>query len=355
MSTNKKYESLRAEILDYIISHNLKHGDKLPTVREIIKTSLYSYTTVNRTLQELENEGLITKTQGKGIFVNRADEQVTNARQIALIMPKDFTAHKILLDILTGVRQVVEEHQYGLLISISNMSHEKEKITINRLIHNNVAGLIIFLEDNYLKDYSHIVELKENNYPFVLVDRHIPDLNTDYVGINNEHGMYKVCSYLKYSRFCDRIIFIASNDASIAAASSNEKVVGYSKAVKTLYGLDTTRVYTLVDFVDELERLAASTRNLGVCLNHDTMIADLNALLEKSGKSIPSNLHLFGYNNSYQNPPFPTVEQFNDEVGRKAAQILIDKFKNPHQAPQQILIEPKLVLPSDTGTYFIES
>jgi GntR family transcriptional regulator, arabinose operon transcriptional repressor len=355
MSSNKKYENLRAEILDYIKDHNLKHGDKLPTVREIIKTSLYSYTTVNRTLQELENEGLITKTQGKGIFVNRIDEQVSNARQIALIVPKDFSAHKILLDILTGVRQVVEEHQYGLLISISNMSHEKEKITINRLIHNNVAGLIIFLEDNYLKDYSHIVDLKKKNYPFVLVDRHIPDLNTDYVGINNEHGMFNVCSYLKYNRFCDRIIFIASNDASIAAASSNEKIDGYTKAVKTLYGSDSSKVYTLANFVDEIDEIAAANHNVGVCLNHDTMIVDLNLRLESAHKELPSNLHLFGYNNSYQNPLFPTVEQFNDEVGRKAAQILFQKFANPDQTPQQILIEPKLVLPAESGIYYVES
>ena len=59
---------------------------------------------------------------------------------------------------------VLEKANISLLVSISNMSHEKEKETINRLIASRVNGIIIFLEDNYMSDYSHILELKERKY-----------------------------------------------------------------------------------------------------------------------------------------------------------------------------------------------
>lgn len=355
MTDQKKYKALRGEILDYINKMGLKENEKLPTVREIIHTSKYSYTTVNRTLQEMEKEGLITRIQGKGIFVSKVDKSVKDPKQIALILPKDFAHHKILLNILTGVREEVEKHRFSMIISISNMSHEREKTIIDRLIRNHIAGLIIFLEDNYLRDYSHIVELRNRNYPFVLVDRPIPDLATDFVGINNENGMLKVCSYLRYNRHCDSIVFIASNDPSVAAETSNEKYRGYQHAMQVLYGNTGNPSLQLIEFIDNLPTLSSQYGRLGVCLNHDTMYLELQQRLQQQNLTLPDNIILFGYDNSFSTPPFPTVEQFNDEVGRRAAQLLFQKFEHPETPAVQIRLEPRLVLPDAQGNYHIES
>ena len=68
-----------------------------PTVRDIIKNLGYSYATVNRTLIEMEQEGLITKRQGKGVFVDRSVPQVS-VKEVSLIIPKGFSSHKIFLE-----------------------------------------------------------------------------------------------------------------------------------------------------------------------------------------------------------------------------------------------------------------
>ncbi|MCL5028184.1 MAG: GntR family transcriptional regulator [Bacteroidetes bacterium] len=350
----KKYKILRDEMLDYIKNNNLKPNDKLPTVREIIKNFDFSYATVHRTLIEMENEGIITKRQGKGLYVNRIEPQFSS-KQVALIIPGHFSSHKIFIDVLTGVRAALEKAKIGLLISISNMSHEKEKETIDKLISRHIDGMIIFLEDNYRNDYSHIVELKERNFPFVLIDRYIPELETDYVVINNKDAMLRICSYLKYSRSCDKIFFIPEYESSMNISSSEEKIISFENAIKMLYGNDSGTIMQLDDLVDNIENLSKSYNNIGISMNHDAMVTELLKCLHEKKIEMPANCHIFGYNNSFETPICPTVEQFNDQVGFKAAEILIDKMNNPNNKIVQIKIEPKLLIPDANGNYTLEN
>jgi len=354
MAREKKYEVLRAKILAMIKRRGLKQDDQLPTVRELIENFGVSYATVHRTLIEMENEGIITKRHGKGLYVRRIPSSGASNKNVALIMPTAFSKHKMMLDILSGVRSALEKAKVSLLVSISNMSHEKERDAIAKLLANHTDGLIIFLEDHYKEDYSHIVALKESNYPFVLIDRYIPELETDYVVVNNLDAMGRVCSYLKYDRKCDDIVFVPSISSSIAASSSDEKLVGFRRAVDMLFGRKDAAVIPLDEFVRKIDILCTSRKNLGVCLNHDTMIPEMHRKLEEAGKKIPLNCHIFGYNNDYERPFYPTVEQFNDEMGRKAAEILLEKLRNPSRPITQIRQTVKLVLPNEKGEYAME-
>lgn len=353
MNNLKKYEALREKLISYIKENNLKRNDRLLSVRDIIHKMGYSYTTVNRTLIEMEKDGLITKRQGKGIFVNQIDSVRTNT-QVALVIPRDFHHYKIFMGILFGVKEVLEKQGIGLLISISNMSHEKEKESICNLLQNHVNGLIIFLEDHYQKDYSHIVELKEKNVPFVLVDRYIPELETDFVVVNNEEGMLKVCAYLKYNRFCEEVIYVYPDVQSLEISSTAEKIKGYHKAMNIFYGQGKAQVISFDEFLTRLDTLSEINYPVGVCFNHDEMLLDLNNYLIKEKKQLPNNLHIFGYANSFEKPLYPTVEQFNGLVGKKAAEILLRRIKNPDKPVEKVWIEPKLILPDEDENFHIE-
>lgn len=62
------YKQLKAELLDYI-EGNLKEGDALPIESEIEKLYGVSRITVRKTIEELVRDGVVTKTQGRGTFV----------------------------------------------------------------------------------------------------------------------------------------------------------------------------------------------------------------------------------------------------------------------------------------------
>jgi len=350
MSKKKKYEALTDEILQYIEENHLERGAKLPKVREIISNTGYSYATVNRTLLEMEKLKYISKTQGKGIFVGEIDEDADKAIQVAFIIPKDISKGKIFLDILNGLRRKFEKEKIHLLVSISNMSHENEISTIKRLLNQNVNGLILFLEDNYRNDYAHIAELKSEKIPFVLVDRYIPELDTDYVVINNRDAMFRICSYLKYKESCESIIFISHPDT---ATAHDEKIEGFKKATRILFGDEAGEILSLEELMENYEDLSDRGKNIGLCFFDDLIIAELKSKLSEKGKTLAPVFKIFGYNNCYQPRDYPSVEQFNDQVGEKAADLLIKRIKNPDIKPTHFKIEPKIVFPNgaDGMTY----
>ncbi len=349
----KKYEALTEELLKYIEENKLEKGAKLPKIRDIIHDTGYSYATVNRTLLEMEKSGFISKTQGKGIFVDKIKNNLIESKQVAFIIPKTMSKGKIFLDILNGLRRVFEKEGIHLLVSISNMSHEKEKLTIERLVEQHVDGLVLFLEDHYKDDFSHIERLKEKKYPFVLVDRFIPELDTDYVVINNKDIMIRIVSYLKYKEACDTIIFITHEDDT--ATSQYEKNKGFKDAMHSLFINDTGLILKRDDFIERYDEINDESKNIGLCFFDDLEVIALKKQLKEKNKILSPNFKIFGYNNCYEFQNFPSVEQFNDKVGAKAAELLIKRINNPDIKTSTYRVEPKLVFPDGEGGSYFEN
>jgi GntR family transcriptional regulator, arabinose operon transcriptional repressor len=344
--SEKKYLVLKNEIIDYIKRNKLKQNDKLPTVQELIKNYSVSYATVNRTLIELENEGVITKHQGKGLYVNYSGAERTKC--VGLIIPSPVSEYKIFMNILNGIKSVLEKSNINLLISISNMSHQLESENISQMVSRQIDGLIIFLEDYYRKNYDHVANLKKNNFPFVLIDRYIPELDTDYVIVNNKDALYGICSYLKYKKKCEKIFFVPDHSTSKETTATEEKIAGYTKAMNILYGKEQAAVLEMNDLLERVNEFSSACANFGVSFNHDGLALEFIKALKDRNTEIPSNCHIFGYNNSHEPLLFPTVEQFNDEVGKRAARLLIERIANPLIETRKIKIDARLILPDET-------
>jgi GntR family transcriptional regulator len=63
------YEQLMRQIKHAIATGALKQGDQLPTVRELAAKLVINPNTVSRAYRELEREGLLETTAGRGSFV----------------------------------------------------------------------------------------------------------------------------------------------------------------------------------------------------------------------------------------------------------------------------------------------
>ncbi|MFT4186778.1 MAG: GntR family transcriptional regulator [Micrococcaceae bacterium] len=66
-----KYQKIASNIEKFIKDENLKPGDKLPTLNELVNKYGTSKTTIVKTLEVLEARSIIYKVQGSGIFVRR--------------------------------------------------------------------------------------------------------------------------------------------------------------------------------------------------------------------------------------------------------------------------------------------
>ena len=101
------YLQLREQILHAISRGKLRPGDQLPTVREVAIDLSINPNTVNRAYAELERDGVLKSTRGRGTFIaepasatgvaKRRDRLVDIAkRAIAEAVSFGFTAEELV-------------------------------------------------------------------------------------------------------------------------------------------------------------------------------------------------------------------------------------------------------------------
>lgn len=63
------YEQIKNQIINQIMSDELREGDSIPSIRSLACDIKISVMTIKKTYDELESEGYIESIQGKGTFV----------------------------------------------------------------------------------------------------------------------------------------------------------------------------------------------------------------------------------------------------------------------------------------------
>lgn len=115
----------------------------------------------------------------------------TNALARSLITGKTRTIGVVAGDIqnpfyasiLRGIADVVESHDFGLLIVNSDENLDKEIRAVNLLMEKQVDGLIVSPCDT--RNARHLRDLQASGLPLVLLDRSVAGLEVDRVAIDN--------------------------------------------------------------------------------------------------------------------------------------------------------------------------
>jgi len=66
-----KYQQIATEVEQYINQQDLKQGDKLPVLEQLMNQYAVSKSTITKALELLERKGVIFQLRGSGIFVRR--------------------------------------------------------------------------------------------------------------------------------------------------------------------------------------------------------------------------------------------------------------------------------------------
>ncbi len=86
-SKKPMYEQIKDGIKEEILKGNLKNGDRLPSMRQLAKDLDISMITTKRAYLDLENEGFLSSTLGKGSFVKMNNlNQAMDKREKELLL-----------------------------------------------------------------------------------------------------------------------------------------------------------------------------------------------------------------------------------------------------------------------------
>jgi len=105
---------------------------------------------------------------------------------------------------------------------------------------------------------------------------------------------------------------------------------------------------------DELLQLLSRTdRPTAIFASTDDLARAVYAVAKEFKLQIPRDLSVVGYANlnfaSQIEPPLTTVDQNGREMGKRAAQIILDRLEN-HTAPQRVeIISAQLIIRASTA------
>ena len=341
---------------------------KKASLADIAKALSVSKTLVSLVLNGKGNEvGINVDTQKR--VVAKAQELNYKPNQFArgLRMGKSNTLGLVVSDISNtfyakicrSAEDYAARNGYNLFICSSDENAVKELHLIQMLVDRQVDGLIISTSQETTKEFTRLKKLK---LPFVLIDRHFPRLDANYVTVDNFQGGYDATKHLLDIGH-KRVGHLTISPSHLITVK--ERTRGYREALKDAgirYEKSLVReipfynIHTRVK--QEVKELLRSPHNISALFvaNNNLATAVIECMNELQLR-IPHDLALVSFDDvelfKLCYPPVTAVSQPIEEIGRKATEILIGQLKNPEKIGQteKVVLKTDLVIRRSCGSF----
>jgi LacI family transcriptional regulator len=251
-----------------------------------------------------------------------------------------------------NIARVVEDEAkksgYTVIIGSSDEKAEKAWDLLNVLINRQVDGFIIVSSEH--SEY-HIHYLKERNIPFVLLDRHFPDLQTDFVATNNYKASYDAGVHLIHGGY-ERIGIIAYRSDMY---HMQERVRGYQQALRDHKFVFKNNWLKEVRFENierevrvAIDEMTASEDKVDAIIfaTYGLAINGLKYINELKLK-VPDDLGIVSFGQAevfdLYYCPITYLKQPLELLGKTSVEFLLAKLKNSDEGMKQILMEARLI------------
>jgi GntR family transcriptional regulator of arabinose operon len=335
-------------------------GKLLPSEHELSKAYNLSRGTIRKALDILAAEGLISRQPGRGTIILPAQVKPIEERsKIAVVWS---IVRWIGSDMLAAIEQCLSEANCDILFSTSQHQPHKEADILERLLHSDLDGLILYTVGND-ENTSLINAFAEKNIPVVLLDRFTPALadQLSWVTSGNTNGAYNLTQYL-IELGHERIAYVTWTPDNETISTVVERRSGYEKAVEdaglkpllltqcgSQYGNQDKEAFaeTLFQFIDVYQPTA-------VFFHNDATAYRLYPFFRDWGMHIPDDISIAGFDGleiQFDLSPFDltTVKQDFDRLGYEAAQAMLAMIKNPGKPPIHVRV-PAELHPGNTAT-----
>ena len=328
------------------------------TGKDVAKLAGVSTTTVSRVLN---NHPYVTdETRSKVLWAmeqlgyqpsrvaRRLRMQVT---QILGLIISDI-ANPFFTSVVRGIEDVAYANQYSLFLCNSNEDPTKETLYIDVLQAERVAGIIVSPAD---ENSTSCEPLLRNGVPIVAMDRRLRQFDVDTVLVDNVKGAYQATSHL----IClgHRRIGLIGQPSRIT--TGRERREGYEKALSG-DGLELDqRLIKIGDCrQDSGYRRACELLEMDdpptaiFAANNLMTLGALNAIHEK-GLNIPQDVAIVGFDDMpwapSLAPPLTAVAQPTYELGRTAADLLLQRIADKDREIVEMTLEPTLIIRDSCG------
>ena len=332
-----------------------------PSIKDVAARAGVSVGTVSNVLNHPERvaaatrETVLAVIDAMGFVRNSSAAQLragTN-RSLGLIVLD--LANPFFHDVARGVGEVADELGYVVILCSSDEHGAREDRYLQVLEEQRVRGVLI---TPVVTGSERLDALRRRGTPAVLVDRHARGTRSCSVAVDDVAGGKLAGAHLL--GLGHRRITYVSGPLSLRQCA--DRLSGLRQAVEAA-GLDPDEVVDVTEAAalnaragfDAIgERFAAgSVATAAFCANDLLALGVLRAAVS-TGRRVPQDIAIVGYDDidmaADAAVPLTSVRQPTRQIGRAAAQLLVEECDNPEtHAHQQIMFTPELVVRDSTA------
>ena len=251
-----------------------------------------------------------------------------------------------------GVEDVAQRHGYSLVLSNTDENPEREAASLSVMAAERAAGVIVATTN---ENGSALQRFRDLGLAVVAIDRHIVDMHTDSVVVDNEGAAFEAVSHLV--RLGHRHIAIVGGPSDADTARERER--GYERALREARIEPEPELVRAGDF-REAAGLTVTRQLLDLprpptaifTVNNLTTIGVLGALRERQVR-VPKEMSVVGFDDiptaELLQPPLTVVKQPTYRVGAHAADLLIRRLREPTAAVKEVVLAARLVVRGSTA------
>lgn len=355
----------------FIVSGQWKHGHRLPSEPQLAKHLKISRTTVRIALQSAEVEGLITRAPGRGTFVSYEPDARTGTRLIGYVT-RNFhnNIHRVLLS-----SAETELRSAGYRVVFSNATNnEEEVVVLKQLLEEGIMGLIVWPNANPTPaQQATFQQFQALGIPIVFVDRFVRGIEADYVASDNYGGTVALIKHL-IDLGHERILYLRSNISDLFPVDERQRGYEETLAAHGLAAYPPVRINSprenvfhetdIHDLLDDssselIDQVIALLENVAprptaiACVNDALAILTVRAI-QQMGLRVPEDISVVGFDDinlaAYMHTPLTTTRQNAHEIGKLAAQLLLDRLDALSDPPRHEVVPTHLQIRSSTST-----
>jgi DNA-binding LacI/PurR family transcriptional regulator len=352
------YQRIKEHLAAEIANGRLRKGDRLLPEEELCRQYGVSSITMRRALLELAREGLIRRQAGVGTVV------VSETRRFSLVLlfigfrEEDWRRLSgIFGSLLGGIGEAVWAASADLM-TLRLPTDADPTAALDLLLRDrSFDGLLIRSAGDVVEEQ--ILLLEGRQVPYVVIKRHIEGRSMNFVTLDDRAGARTATEHLLRLGYSEVGLIMGPTDIS----PRREQLEGYREALLK-HGLAVDEALILQAgsgpmTEDDGYRLMTHLLRRGkppraVFVAGDSLAVGAYAAVHDAGLRIPEDIAMVGYGDldvaRALRPGLTTVATSYYDIGRAAAQHLLEQLAHPHLPARGIFLPPSLVVRESCGS-----
>lgn len=327
------------------------------TMKDIARDLGVSVVTVSKVLRNHSDIGeqtrkrILQRMKEVNYHPNPAARTLVSGRTnlVGLIVPD--LVYPFFAQVAKGISAKLRAREYSLIISSSEDDPDMERREIDQMLARRVDALILASVQSNAESLN---KMQDRGIPCVLLDRKLPGVSANFVGIDDVHAGMMATNHL-IEIGCKTIAHIGGSDVS----TDLDRQSGYSIALAKR-GLGLPQEYIVKyghgedagdasGYNSIKQLLQLKPRPDGVfCCNDPIAMGALRAILD-AGLQIPKDIAVVGCGNLHYDDllkvPLTSIDQDSNGLGTSAAKLALSIIKQKSKStPKNVLLESKLVV-----------